>query len=78
MEQESVNQSHRLNSEKTVAVAESYYWMPCGPDTPIGVKLQLLGQGGVAIYGTYNPRVKFFTHWAPLPRRQSGETDEVP
>ena len=71
MEPES--QSHKINSAGTVAVAESYYWQPCGPDTPIGVKLQLLGKGGVAIYGIYNPKDKFITHWAPLPRRRHGE-----
>jgi hypothetical protein len=70
------NQSHKINSAGTAAVAESYYWMPCGPDTPIGVKLQLLGAGGVAIYGMYNPKVKFYTHWAPLPRRRHGEASE--
>ena len=67
------NQSHKINSAGTAAVAESYYWMPCGPDTPIGVKLQLLTKGGVAIYGQYKMGEKFYTHWAPLPRRRLGD-----
>ena len=47
--------------------------MPCGTDTPIGVKLQLLTNGGVAIYGQYKTGDKFYTHWAPLPRRRRGD-----
>ncbi len=70
------NQSHKINSAGTAAVAEAYYWMPCGVDTPIGVKLQLLTKGGVAIYGQYKTGDKDFTHWAPLPRRRRGDADD--
>jgi hypothetical protein len=37
------------------------------------VKVQLLGKGGVALYGQYNGKDGFYTHWAPLPklRRES-------
>lgn len=61
--------SYALNSSHTVAVATDYYWIPINDDTPRGVKLQLLSIGGVATYGTYNGKDKFFTHWAPLPKR---------
>lgn len=55
-----------LNSERTVAVDREYYWR--GMDTcPRGVKVQLLGRGGVAVYGAYNGKDTWWTHWAPLP-----------
>jgi len=59
--------THTLNTDKTVAVALDYYWQPISHDTPRGVKLQLLGKGGVAAYGIYHGD-KFYTHWAPLPK----------
>lgn len=60
-----------LNRDQTVAVANPTsgpYWIPIGTDTPMGVKLQLLGKGGVAAYGLWNGKETFWTHWAPLPR----------
>ena len=63
------NQTHEINASKTVAVAVDYYWLPIGKDTPIGVKLQLLTKGGVAIHGQYKAGASDFTHWTPLPRR---------
>jgi len=56
-----------LNSEKTVAVATDTFWIPTGSDTPRGVKLQLLGEGGVACYGVYCGE-KFWTYWCPVPK----------
>lgn len=61
--------THTLNNEKTVAVATDYYWIPIGPDTPRGVKLQLLTVGGVAIHGIYDGRITWVSHWAPLPKK---------
>jgi hypothetical protein len=58
--------THTLNSAATVAVDPNYYWQPI-QTAPRGVKVQLLGAGGVAIYSTYHGD-KFFTHWAPLPK----------
>lgn len=58
---------YRLNSDKSVAVAEDYFLRPVGEDTPRGVKLLLLGAGGVLTIGQWS-RDPFFTHWAPLPR----------
>ena len=69
------NQSHKINSDQSVAVATDYYWLQCGPDTPVGVKLQLLTTGGVAIYGNYTRGMHWATHWAPLPRRRLGDMD---
>ena len=59
--------THTLNAAKTVAVATDVYWIPIDENTPRSVKLQLLGKGNVATYGTYfgDP---FWTHWCPLPK----------
>ena len=46
--------THTLNSDKTVAVSTEVYWIPVNHNTPRGVKLQLLGKGGVATYGVYH------------------------
>lgn len=65
--------THTLDSTGNVAVAE-YYWQPM--DTcPHGVKVQLLGAGGVAIYGQYHPD-KFWVGWAPLPRRAKQDNNQ--
>ena len=57
-----------LNSDRTVAVDRGYEWQPI--DTcPRSVKVQLLGKGGVAIYGTYDGEDPFWIGWAPLPCR---------
>jgi len=58
--------THTINSAGTVAVATDVYWQTI--DTaPRGVKVQLLGAGNIAHYGTYfgDP---FWTHWCPLPK----------
>jgi hypothetical protein len=61
--------THTINSTQTAAVATDYYWIPISADTPHGVKLQLLGQGGVAQYSSYHGD-PFWTHWCPLPKRR--------
>ena len=61
--------THKLNSDRTVAVATDYFWIPIDKDTPHGVKLQLLGKGNVATYGNWDGKNKFWTHWAPLPKK---------
>lgn len=51
----------------SVIVDYDYYWLPI--DTcPIGSKVQLLGEGGVAVYGIYRRGDTFWTHWCPLPK----------
>ena len=67
--------THTLNGDKTVAVAVGYYWLPIGSDTPRGVKLQLLGKGGVANYGIWNGKDAFYTHWAPCPKRRKDDQE---
>ena len=61
--------THTLNSDKTVAVAPDYYWLKLDNETPRGVKIQLLGIGGVAAYGEWDGRNKFWRAWAPLPKK---------
>lgn len=58
----------KLDKSGTVAVDPNYFWQPM-TTCPRGVKVQLLGQGGVAVYGNYNGKDTFFTHWAPLPKK---------
>lgn len=65
----SADTGFKLNGDKTVAVATDTYWIPIDKDTPRGVKLQLLGAGGVATYGVYNGD-RFWTDWCPVPKRR--------
>lgn len=58
-----------LNSSKSVAVADDYFFNEDMAQCPHGVKVQLLGQGGVASYGHYNGD-PFWIGWAPVPRRR--------
>jgi hypothetical protein len=64
--------NYKVNKQHGVAVATDYYWLPINEFTPRGVKVQLLGQGGVAVYGAWDGRSSFWTHWAPLPKKQPG------
>lgn len=59
--------SMRLNSDQTVAVSTDYYWIEDMSTCPRNAKVQLLGQGGVAVYGEYHGEL-FWVSWAPCPR----------
>lgn len=60
--------NYKVNNDASVAVATDYYWLPM--DTcPLGVKVQLLNAGDVAIYGQYNGKNKEWRGWAPLPKK---------
>lgn len=62
-----------LDSTKAAAVAHDFYWIPIDQDTPRGVKVLLLGRGGVAALGHYHHKpgeTEFWTDWAPLPKRR--------
>lgn len=60
---------HTVNAAGTVAVSTTQYWEPMAT-CPRGVKVQLLGEGGVAVYGLWDGRNKFWEAWAPMPRRR--------
>ena len=64
---------HKLDSTRAAVVAQDYYWIPIDQDTPTGVKILLLGRGGVASLGQYVHRpneTQFWEFWAPLPRKR--------
>ena len=57
-----------LDSTKTTAVDRNYHWQPMST-CPRGIKVQLKGKGGVAVYGQYTGKDDddFWQGWAPLP-----------
>lgn len=58
----------KITSDRAAAVDQSYFWQPM--DTcPRSAKVQLLGRGGVAVYGQFNGSDPFWVGWAPLPKR---------
>ncbi|NQW81308.1 MAG: hypothetical protein HQ445_09060 [Polaromonas sp.] len=63
--------TYKLSADGLVAVDLHYYWQPI-ETCPLGVKVQLLGLGGVASYGNYVRGDSFWTGWAPMPRKQLG------
>lgn len=60
----------KLNADQTVAVATEVYLNDDMNTCPRGAKVQLLGQGGVLSYGTYDGKDPFWTAWAPVPKRR--------
>jgi len=66
-------QQYKVDSTRAAIVADDYYWIPIDTNTPTGVKILLLGRGGVASLGQYVHRpgeTQFWTHWAPLPKKK--------
>lgn len=61
---------HKLNADQSVAVATDVFFDEDMTRCPVGVKVQLLGAGGVASYGVYNGRDPFWIGWAPVPKRR--------
>lgn len=59
--------THKISTDRSTAVAQDYFWQPIAT-CPISVKVQLLGNGGVAQYGVYHGKDDFWVAWAPLPR----------
>lgn len=66
--------NYSINSTATVAVSNEVFLEPCDHRTPRGTKVQLLTVGGVLVYGHYNGD-RFYTHWAPCPRRRKEVTN---
>jgi hypothetical protein len=68
-----MEQKFRLDSTKAAVVSTDYYWIPIDHTTPTGVKILLLGRGGVASLGQYFHRpneTQFWNFWAPLPKKK--------
>ena len=55
----------KVSSDAAVAVSTDAHWQPMST-CPVGVKVQLLGRGGVAVYGTYTRGDPFWQGWGPL------------
>ena len=68
---------HRLNADQTVAVATDVFWNEDMTACPRGTKCQLLGEGGVAVYGTYHGD-PFWVGWCPLPKRRKPTSNTHP
>lgn len=57
----------QLTKDRAAAVDPNYYWQPLHT-CPLSTKVQLLTEGGVAVYGHYTPGGKCLG-WAPLPKK---------
>ena len=66
------NTSHpiRVSQGKRAAVNTELFWIAIADNPPpMGVKLQLINRNcGVATYGTWSAKDKFWTHWQGLPK----------
>ena len=60
--------SVKVTSDGSAVVDTEYFWIAVDANTPRGMKVQLLGKGGVAIYALYDGD-PFWTHWCPLPKK---------
>ena len=67
-----MNATIRPSSCGTVAVDTAYHWIPIS-SCPRGVKVQLLGKGGMAQYSIYQGD-SFWTDWAPLPTNRKDQS----
>lgn len=63
-----MSEDYTINAAKTVAVATNVSLNYDMTKCPRGVKLQLLGEGGVLAYSDYHGD-KFWKAWCPLPKR---------
>lgn len=66
--------SYKLNSDRSTAVDTRNEWLPMST-CPLGVKVQLLNPGGIAVYGTFNGRDPQWQGWHPVPRRPRTQPD---
>lgn len=46
------------------------YWNEDMGSCPRGVKVQLMGSGGIAMYGIYDGKSPFFLAWCAMPARR--------
>lgn len=55
-----------IKTDNEKAVDQDYYWQPI-ESCPVGVKVQLLGRSGVAVYGHYHGG-DWYIGWQALPK----------
>jgi hypothetical protein len=64
-----------ISTDKSSVVDSGYFWRPM-QTCPLSRKVQLLGLGGVAVYGQWNGSDTFWRGWAPLPKIPKEMRDE--
>lgn len=64
--------NYKLNNDRTAAVSTDVYWQPIDVNTPRGVKVLLLTNGGIATIGQYHPDAAWIMGWSPLPKVRQG------
>lgn len=67
--------NHRINSDRTAAVAHDAQYLPM-TTCPRAVKVLLLGAGGVATIGQYDGKEPFWRGWHPLPKVRKVEAKQ--
>ena len=64
-----MTRSVTVNTAESIAVDRDYYFDPDMLGCPLGVKVQLLNEGNVAVYGTVSSTTRnLWNGWAPMPR----------
>ena len=59
----------KLTSDRSAAVDQEYFWRRMD-SCPLGAKVLLLTDGGIAIFGQVGTHTrKEFLGWAPLPKK---------
>jgi hypothetical protein len=59
----------KISDARSIAVDQNYYWRRMD-DCPIGVKVQLLTDGGIAVHGAISNQSRYvFIGWTPLPNK---------
>ena len=62
--------NYKIDPDAAIAVATDYFWRPIS-EAPMGVKLQLLSIGGVALHGQLSSgNLAHYLGWTPLPKRR--------
>ena len=59
--------THKLNSDKTAAVAPDVKWLRIDERTPIGVRMQLVDRAQNIAFTRVHHKGDGFTHWFPVP-----------
>jgi len=68
--------AYKLTADRSVAVDTRNEWQSM-VTCPLGVKVQLLNPGGVAVYGKVSAKDRSsWLGWHPLPRRPRKQSDQ--